>query len=198
MNFDHEYEANRQRWIEPDEQVVAWLKDIPAGRALDLGSGEGGNSFWLARQGWEVTSIDAAPSAVKFIESHSREHGYRIDAQVADVRHCLEEETYDMILLSYVHFSEEERVTLFKERYQQLAEGGVLIYLGLIKSEEELPPGGRLEEFPCSEKVVREMPAEPDLVVLEQEDRNRELPIGIVEGMYQARTAAVKIGKGRS
>ena len=38
--------------------------DLPAGDALDLGCGEGGDAVWLAEQGWRVTALDVSPTAV--------------------------------------------------------------------------------------------------------------------------------------
>ena len=31
---------------------------LPAGRAVDLGTGEGRNAIWLAERGWQVTAVD--------------------------------------------------------------------------------------------------------------------------------------------
>ncbi|PFG13529.1 SAM-dependent methyltransferase [Bacillus sp. es.036] len=197
MSFDEEYLQNKTRWTRPDERVVEWLEAVPAGRALDLGAGEGGNSFWLAQQGWNVTSVDFAPAAVQFIEEHSREKGYSIEAEVADALKYTGEGKFDLVLLSFVHFSKEERETLFSRLEKQLAEGGLLVYLGLVKTEDELPPGGLLEEFPSSEKVAEEMKTPPSLVVLNLGDQVRELPIGVAEGTYEAKTASVKARKGR-
>lgn len=197
MSFDEEYQLNKTRWTRPDERVVEWLEAVPAGRALDLGAGEGGNSFWLAQQGWNVTSVDFAPSAVQFIEEHAREKGYSIEAEVADALKYKGEGMFDLVLLSFVHFSKEERETLFSRLDKQLVEGGLLVYLGLVKTEDELPSGGLLEEFPSSKAVAEEMKAPPSLVVLNRGDQVRELPIGIAEGTYEAKTASVKARKGR-
>ena len=38
--------------------------DLPPGRALDLGCGEGGDVLWLAERGWQVTGVDISPTAV--------------------------------------------------------------------------------------------------------------------------------------
>ena len=38
---------------------------LPAGRALDLGCGEGADVIWLAREGWTATGVDISPSAVR-------------------------------------------------------------------------------------------------------------------------------------
>ena len=45
------------------------LRGIPAGRALDIGAGSGGNSQVLAELGWEVTAVEASPAAAGLARS---------------------------------------------------------------------------------------------------------------------------------
>lgn len=40
------------------------LADLPAGRAVDVGCGEGGDAVWLAERGWRVTALDVAEGAL--------------------------------------------------------------------------------------------------------------------------------------
>ncbi|MCA1022167.1 SAM-dependent methyltransferase [Halobacillus litoralis] len=197
MSFEQEYQHHKVRWIEPDEQVVKWLAAVPSGRALDLGAGEGGNSFWLAQQGWDVTSVDAAPSAVKFITDYAKAKGYAIQSEVADARTYTGNAPFDLILLSFVHFSKKDRENLFARLEKQLAEDGVMVYLDLVKTEDELPPGGSLQEFPPSDEIAEEWKVHTSLDIVEQVDDIREVPIGVTQGMYLARTVGLIGRKGR-
>jgi len=38
--------------------LVQEVADLPPGRALDLGAGEGRNAIWLGERGWRVTAVD--------------------------------------------------------------------------------------------------------------------------------------------
>ena len=38
--------------------------DLPPGRALDLGCGEGADSVWLAERGWNVVAVDISETAL--------------------------------------------------------------------------------------------------------------------------------------
>lgn len=49
---------------EPDESLVELVSPLPPGRAVDLGAGEGRNSLWLAREGWDVVAVDASEVAL--------------------------------------------------------------------------------------------------------------------------------------
>ncbi|HVD90125.1 MAG TPA: SAM-dependent methyltransferase, partial [Jatrophihabitantaceae bacterium] len=47
----------------PNRWVAAELADVPVGRAVDLGAGEGRNALWLAARGFTVTAVDFAKVA---------------------------------------------------------------------------------------------------------------------------------------
>ena len=57
-DWDHRY-GGEQMWSgNPNGTLVDELGDLTAGRALDVGAGEGADAIWLAEQGWEVTASD--------------------------------------------------------------------------------------------------------------------------------------------
>src|SRR5258708_35570114 len=45
-------------------ELVEGAARLSAGRALDIGCGTGTDSIYLARHGWEVTSVDMVPKAL--------------------------------------------------------------------------------------------------------------------------------------
>jgi SAM-dependent methyltransferase len=50
--------------ISPPE-LLEFIKDNKAGRAIDIGCGTGTNIITLAQAGWDVTGVDFAPRAIK-------------------------------------------------------------------------------------------------------------------------------------
>ncbi len=48
----------------PNGGLVAEVSDLPPGRALDVGCGEGADAIWLARRGWDVTALDVSAIAL--------------------------------------------------------------------------------------------------------------------------------------
>src|SRR6266508_4689447 len=57
--WDRRYHGTELLWTaEPNRFVAAELRDLPPGRALDLGAGAGRNAVWLAERGWRVTAVD--------------------------------------------------------------------------------------------------------------------------------------------
>lgn len=63
--WESRYGQGDQIWSgEPNVALVTAIADLPPGRALDLGCGEGGDSVWLAQRGWQVTAVDISATAV--------------------------------------------------------------------------------------------------------------------------------------
>ena len=57
----------------------------PFGHALDLGCSTGAHAVQLAGRGWDVSAVDAVPSAVRRTEERAEEHGVHVHALEGDV-----------------------------------------------------------------------------------------------------------------
>jgi SAM-dependent methyltransferase len=80
----------------PDPLLIQLAEGLPPGRALDLACGTGRHALYLARLGWRVTAVDAAPAAIDRL----RREAPGIDAQVADLEHgeyTIEPASFDLI-----------------------------------------------------------------------------------------------------
>ena len=74
----------------PSPLLVEFAQTLPPGRALDLACGAGCNAIWLAEQGWSVTAVDKAESALGW--------ALRADLEAGGFR--IEEDAWDLILMS--------------------------------------------------------------------------------------------------
>lgn len=65
--------------------VIEGPDALPAGRALDLGSGLGTKAIYMASHGWDVTGVEAVPRALR--EARRRAEGARVkvDFRLGDV-----------------------------------------------------------------------------------------------------------------
>ncbi len=70
---------------------------IKPGRAVSLGCGSGINEIYLASQGFEVTGIDVAPTALSIAELKADEAGVRVRWMLADVLALPALEPFDFI-----------------------------------------------------------------------------------------------------
>jgi SAM-dependent methyltransferase len=57
---------------------------LPTGRALDVGCGTGTQAVYLARNGWEVTAIDAVPRPLSRARARADAAGATVDWILAD------------------------------------------------------------------------------------------------------------------
>ncbi len=72
----------------PDESLDAWLQSgvLKAGRALDLGCGNGRNAIHLARAGFVVEGLDYSPTAIAWAQERALEA--QAQAQARLTWHC--------------------------------------------------------------------------------------------------------------
>jgi SAM-dependent methyltransferase len=124
------------------------VRDLPAGRALDLACGSGNNAVWLADRGWRVTAVDRAPA----IEDP------RIEVHTADLEkheYTIAPGAWDLIVMSYYLQRD-----LFPVVWQGLAPGGVAIIIvhmfepGHEQSRFSLHAGELRAAFPEAEVIA--------------------------------------------
>ncbi len=70
--------------ISPPE-LLDFIAERSAGRAIDLGCGTGTNLVTLARQGWQVTGVDAAFFAIAQARRKARQAQVKVALRVGDV-----------------------------------------------------------------------------------------------------------------
>ena len=86
--WDQRYKDGQLPWDngEPDHHLSGMLAKygVKAGKALELGSGTGTNSIWLAQMGFEVTGLDISPTAVEMAKEKAQTSGVKCNFQVKD------------------------------------------------------------------------------------------------------------------
>lgn len=83
-DWDHRYSGDPVWSGNPNGSLVAEVTDLPVGRALDVGAGEGGDAIWLAEQGWEVTASDISSRALDRIRVEAERRDLPVRCELAD------------------------------------------------------------------------------------------------------------------
>jgi len=80
--------------------------DLPPGRALDLGCGEGADAVWLAEHGWRAAGIDISTTAIERARRAARAAGLdptQASFTAADLSALEPEHQYDLVTASFFH-----------------------------------------------------------------------------------------------
>lgn len=130
--WDARYAATDLVWsAEPNQLLVAETDDLPAGRALDVGCGEGRNALWLASKGWEVVGVDFSSVGLDKARRIAERRGLAVDWVAADVTtYQPERGAFDLVLLAYLHLPSPQIQAVLAAAASALAPGGVLLVIG--------------------------------------------------------------------
>jgi SAM-dependent methyltransferase len=96
-----------------------------------LACGEGRNALWLAGQGWAVTAVDFAPTAVERGRAAADAAGLDVTwvtADVLDYRPAAG--SFDAVLLAYLQLPADAMATVLARAASALAPGGLVMVLG--------------------------------------------------------------------
>ncbi len=86
----------------PNGRLVAEVAGLAAGRALDVGCGEGADAIWLARRGWAVTAIDISDVAVCRARKAAGPAGGGVDWVRGDaLQSPFSSRSFDLVSLQY-------------------------------------------------------------------------------------------------
>lgn len=97
--------AQRRHWSgHANGSVVDVVATLEPGRALDLGSGEGGDLVWLAERGWHATGVDVAPTAARRAQQAAERAGVadRVTAVAADLATWESDGDVDLVTASFL------------------------------------------------------------------------------------------------
>lgn len=122
---------------EPNAFLKEKLRSLEPQTALFACEGEGRNSVFAAQLGWEVTAFDQSEAGKAKAEKLAREKGVSIDYQLSSVDGlALPRESFDLLVLVYVHFPIEVRRAYYNKLLSYLKPGGKLIVEGFASGHE--------------------------------------------------------------
>ncbi|MCB2213199.1 methyltransferase domain-containing protein [bacterium] len=168
--WDSYYEQAFNTGVQADPRFVSVMEtlNLPAARAVDLGAGEGGDSFWLAEHGWNVTAVDFAESGVNRLQTTAEQRKLPITVVQADMLSYDPAEAPDLVHLGYIHLEPAQRKRLFHRIRTMLNPAGVLCYIGMTDLKpDQLPPGVSANLFAELESILP-LVAGMDVLIAEQ------------------------------
>ncbi len=132
--WDERYAATDRIWSGRVNPVLAAeAASLTPGRALDVGSGEGGDAIWLARQGWEVVGLEFSRVARERAALHAERAGVadRTAWRDADVRAWESgAERWDLVTSHFFHQPDQRLPDVVRRLADAVAPGGTLLVVG--------------------------------------------------------------------
>ncbi len=109
------------------QQTLRLLKRRPAGRALDIGAGEGSDSIRLAKLGYEVDAVEMSAVGAKKIQCFAEEAGVHDKVKVfaADVQDFEPDGLYDVVICNGVLHYIEGKKSVIELMQQATRPGGI-------------------------------------------------------------------------
>lgn len=163
--WEEHYRAKPQVWSGRVNTHLAEIAgQLPPGRALDLGCGEGADAIWLAEHGWEVVAADISTTALERVRAQAAARGVadRIDTRQHDLDGgLLPDGSFDLVSAQFLHSTVAmDRVGILRAAAGAVAPGGSL----LIVDHAAAPPWATAmahHEFPDIESVLAGLDLDP-------------------------------------
>ncbi|OBJ10521.1 SAM-dependent methyltransferase [Mycobacterium sp. 1482292.6] len=154
--WEERYRSAERVWSgRVNPRLAEVTADLPVGRALDLGCGEGADALWLAERGWQVVAVDVSATALRRAKeaASARNLLARIDFQRHDLNESFPDGTFDLVSAQYLHSPARlERDGVLQRAAERVNRGGVL----LIVDHGAPPPWAEHHDhhFPGIEEVL--------------------------------------------
>jgi SAM-dependent methyltransferase len=144
------------KWLRKDQHV-----DLEGLRVLDLGSGTGKNSLFLAERGSDVVGIELSKTAVQMAKDRAKQREIEVHFQTGDIGTTIpyEDNSFNVLLdvVSSNSLNEAERRVYVKEMKRLLKPSGYVFVKALCKDGDKNALN-LIEKFPGKEKDTYAMP----------------------------------------
>ncbi len=142
--WNDRYREKGALWgVEPNQFVAEHLADLAPCRVLDLGSGQGRNSIWLAARGHQVTGVDVSDVAIEQAAEIAAGVGVEVEFIAADLMEWQPPAgEFDLVLLAYMQAPDGMRQKLHETAAAALSSGGKVFVIAHHKENLEHGIGG--------------------------------------------------------
>jgi SAM-dependent methyltransferase len=184
LAWDDRHRAGDFEGTGPNPTLTAAIASLAVtpGRALELASGSGTNSVWIASRGWRVTAVDWSPVGLDSGRAKAQAAG--VDVEWLE-RNLFEwsppERAFELVVIVYLHLPAEERAPVYARAAAAVAPGGRLLIVGHDRLNATEGEGGPPdpERLFTPQEIGRELAAgDPEMEVERAEVVRRVPPPG--------------------
>lgn len=156
----------------PNELLEKYAADLSPGTAIDVGAGQGRNTVWLLKRGWEVTAVDFSDVALEHTQQAAERAGVAntLTTLERDLEMWQPTEKYDLVLSAYIHLQADLMRSVWQQLVNATAPGGTLMVIGHHRENQGHGPTDPNVLFTAAE-VRRILPSGWTVQVEEAVDR---------------------------
>jgi tellurite methyltransferase len=159
---------NPSRYLVDNMDFITSL--VPGRRALDIACGEGRNSIYLAKQGFQVAGLDISETGLEKGRQWMEREGVCIDFRLANLEKFEFTEQYDLILNCNFLLRD-----LIPKAVGALSPGGIIVFDTLLDSP--FVPTPHKKEFLLQPgELVRIFQEFPGVILAPEERLHDEMP----------------------
>jgi SAM-dependent methyltransferase len=172
---------------DPNDFLASVASQIPPGKILCLGEGEGRNAVYLASLGYEVVAVDQSKVGLAKAEKLAAQKGVQIQTIVADLAEFeIEPKTWQGVVSIFCHLPSALWQQVLQDAVAGLTSGGLLVLEAYTPRQLQFKTGGPSD----LDMLVSLAAATSKLTGLKwkiAEERDRE----VIEGQYHSGMSAV-------
>jgi SAM-dependent methyltransferase len=149
--FDRGTGFNKQ----PNKLLAQVAATHKPGTAIDVASGQGRNSIYLAAQGWDVTGVDISDEGIRQLRNNATEKHLQVHAVVADVKtYDYGTEQWDLVAMIYAW----PALGKLAELQRATKHGGLFVYefFAPTPGDDDAPKPGELAKQFAGWEIVRD------------------------------------------
>jgi len=139
MNTVQENQNKKFHWgLNPGHTLGKFIDIIPKGIALDIGAGEGRNSFFLAKNGFEVEAIDKNSSGLEKCERFAQQNNLSITTNVCDIREFeFQDNRYSLIIArNSIDFIKKSELEIVVDKIKKSLIQNGFVYFSVFSTQE--------------------------------------------------------------
>lgn len=131
-DWERRYADSRLWSGNPNGTLVKEITGLTAGRALDVGAGEGADALWLAEQGWRVTASDISQRALERVAGEARRRRLTVACLHADANapDPFASSAFDLVSAQYASIPRTPDDRAIRNVLAAVAPGGTLLVVG--------------------------------------------------------------------
>jgi tellurite methyltransferase len=137
--WEEAYRSVKSLWgLKPDHVLIDYGSLVPKGNVLDLGMGEGRNSFFFAKMGYKVEGFDISQTAIERCIKMAKNENLKVKAEAKDLREVdIPKGRYSLIIAAWVlnFFKKPEAEEIIRKIKEDLKRNG-LVYITIFSLDD--------------------------------------------------------------